>query len=523
MKKTNLLPFFFFFFLILSSFNFLELMGKLMNESFQVESFSRHKILSITDIPYTHHVEPTLAISANGTIFAGWKDAFSHDGGGVRVSFSKSVDGGFSWTPPFYMPNFEGLNTGQSDPWMVWDESSETLYYAYLEYSMNYLPNNTILSQITVARSLDYGQTWIPVKASDGIGVADKETMTVSSDGTIYVVYDDLNLTDDNYEVFVRLTRSTDGGVSYDEVNIIADSVNFPDDHIAPYVACDSNNNVYVAWLFFTDGNWGDVYLVKSSDQGVTFSDFIDINSESENATANIPYRVTLPVIRFDQNDRLYVLWAEKYEIGAAWDCYIKYSDDYGQNWSPRYQVNPEGALDQWNPEMTIDSLGRCHIIYYDMKEEAGEEFFKPYYRMVEFADNLTGLPIFSDPLAIASSPTSSVFTRPGEYMAIRFDSENVPHVVWSDGRYNEMDIFYARGILQDSITTTSETSKVSTVSSTTPETSKVSTVSSTNPPSTTSTTTSIMTRSTTTNYPQIVILCIFFGIMMIIKKKNHR
>ncbi|MFX0015897.1 MAG: sialidase family protein [Promethearchaeota archaeon] len=510
MRKTKIIPLF--LFLILTSLTTSQPSGVLLDDSFNVESFSENLLLSIADSPYPHHVEPTLVISANGTIFAGWKDAFSHDSAGVRVSFSKSVDGGYSWTPPFYMPNFEGLNTGQSDPWIVWDECSETLYYAYLEYELDYFQNYTGLSQITAARSLDYGQTWTPVKATNGVGLADKETMTVSSDGTIYVVYDDFNFTDVNYEVFVRLTRSTDGGVSYEEVSVIADSVTVPDDHMAPYVACDSNNNVYVAWLFFTDRNWGDIYLVKSSDQGVTFSDFIDINSESENATANLsgPSRATLPVIRFDQNDRLYVLWAEKYEIGAAWDCYIKYSDDYGQTWSPRYQVNPEGALDQWHPEMTIDSLGRCHIVYYDMKEEAGEEFFKPYYRMVEFADNLTGSPIFSAPLAIASSPTSSVFTRPGEYMAIRFDSENIPHVVWSDGRYNEMDIYYARGILEDSITTTPETSKVSIVSSTTP-------------PSTTSITTLLMTRSTTANYPQIGILCIFIGIMTIIRKKNHR
>ncbi|MFW9909805.1 MAG: hypothetical protein ACFFEF_14645, partial [Candidatus Thorarchaeota archaeon] len=37
--------------------------------------------------------------------------------------------------------------------------------------------------------------------------------------------------------------------------------------------------------------------------------------------------------------------------------------------------------------------------------------------------------------------------TRPGEYMSIQLDSNEIPHIVWSDGRNNEMDIYYAHGI----------------------------------------------------------------------------
>lgn len=455
----------FLFLILIFTFNSQEINGLFLDESFQVIGFSENILLSTIDEPYTHHVEPTLAVTANGTIFAGWKDAFSHNGGGVRVSFSKSVDNGSSWTLPFYMPNFEGRDTRQSDPWMAWDESSETLYYAYLEFDSNYFQQNSGLSQITVAKSIDYGQTWTPVKATDGIGFADKETITVSNNGTIYVAYDDLNMTDSSSEVYIRLTRSTDSGESYEEVSIITDNVNAPDDHVGPYVACDSNNNVYVAWFYITNGIWGDVYLTKSTDQGETFSEFIDINSESENASVNAfgPSRITLPVIRFDQNDRLYVLWDGKYEINGSWDCYIKYSDDYGKTWSPRYRINPEIESDQWHPEMTIDIQGRCHFIFYNMEKVQSIELFKPFYRMIEFADNLTESPIFHDAITIASSYTSSYFTRPGEYFAIRFDSAHIPHVIWSDGRNYEMDIYYARGILEGVTTTTTTTTTTAT------------------------------------------------------------
>jgi len=95
--------------------------------------FSENKLLSLNDDLYTHHVEPTIAVSANGTVFAGWKDADTHNGAGIRVSFSKSNDNGITWSDPFNMPNFIP-NTGQSDPWLIWYEETKTLYYAYLEY-----------------------------------------------------------------------------------------------------------------------------------------------------------------------------------------------------------------------------------------------------------------------------------------------------------------------------------------------------------------------------------------------------
>ncbi|UCG01233.1 MAG: exo-alpha-sialidase [Candidatus Heimdallarchaeota archaeon] len=407
--------------------------------------------MSTSDSPYTHHVEPTLAISENDVIFAGWKNAFSHNGPGVRVSFSKSTNNGKDWSEPFDMPMFKGINTGQSDPWLVWHD--EILYYAYLEYSID----SYELSQITVAKSTSLGDTWSPVAASYGEGFADKETMTVSNDGTVYVAYDDINY--NTNVTTVRLTRSIDNGDNFDEVGVIIDSETHPEDHLGPYVTTDSNNDVYVAWVWFFTA-WGDVYLVASQDQGETFSEQIDLNPLSENATFETtldqrPSRATLPVIRFDMSDRLYVLWADRHHEGGEWDIFIRYSDDYGLNWSDRYQVNPKRAGNQWQPEMDIDSNGRVHVVWYDEHEDT----YGPYYRMLIFSNETGEEVIYSDPVAIASVNTSSTFTRPGDYFTIKVDSKDFPHVVWSDGRENEMDIYYSHGITEPVSTSADKTS----------------------------------------------------------------
>ena len=97
-----------------------------------VSEFSSNILLSTDDSLYQHHVEVSMAISDNGTLFAGWKNSETHNGGGIRVSVTKSVDGGKTWTSPYNMPMFTSGITGQSDPWLVWHDG--TIYFAYLEY-----------------------------------------------------------------------------------------------------------------------------------------------------------------------------------------------------------------------------------------------------------------------------------------------------------------------------------------------------------------------------------------------------
>ncbi|MFX0061069.1 MAG: sialidase family protein [Candidatus Hermodarchaeota archaeon] len=422
------------------------------NTAFLILGFSEDVLLSTIDTEYPHHVEPTLAVGDDSTIFAGWKNANTHNGPGLRVSFSKSSDNGMTWTTPFDMPMFGELTTGQSDPWLVWHEG--TIYYAYLEYSLTETP----LTQITMSKSTDDGGTWTPVTASYGVGFADKETMTISSSGTVYVTYDDIYSASDDITAptTVRLTRSTDGGNSFHERGVIADNLTHNGGHVGPYVITDDNENIYVAWTWLTENIWGDVYISVSQDQGTTFSQAIDLNPESENCTYTgtpdgRPKQVTLPVLRFDQNDRLYVLWAEKFEPSGTWDVYLRYSDDFALNWSRRYQINPVTGGDQWLPDMDIDSQGRLHVVWYD---EQGN-FYRPFYRTIVFSGESREEIIFSNPIEITRMNTPSRFTRPGDYFTIRVDSNDIPHVVWTDGREDEMDIYYSQGMLEEPLTST--------------------------------------------------------------------
>ncbi|MFW9799352.1 MAG: sialidase family protein, partial [Candidatus Thorarchaeota archaeon] len=410
-------------------------------ESVEIVAFSPNVLLSTDDSNYDHHVEVSVAISDNGTIFAGWKNSDTHNGPGARVSIAKSVDGGLTWTQPFDMPMFGGEFSQQSDPWLYWHEGS--LYYAYLEFEPDYFTdtsNPEFFTQITVAKSSDYGGTWTPVKASNGSYFADKETMMVGDDGSVYVVYDDVIVDEEDGNTTIRFTRSIDGGTTYDEISVIGEDPGY----VGPFVAQNSTGGLFVAWTWL-DNTFveGALFLSRSTDDGETWDEprLIDSGGNFSAATApgGRPGKTTLPVLRFDDNDRLYVLWADLYESEShSWDVYLCYSDDSGETWSSRIQVNQETSGNQWNPDMVIDAGGRLHVAYYDERNDV----YAPLYRSIEFTGIDRNNPVLSDEVPIANAVTISWYTRPGEYLGIQVDDDGIPHVAWSDARGNEMDIY---------------------------------------------------------------------------------
>ncbi|MHA1986850.1 MAG: sialidase family protein [Promethearchaeota archaeon] len=425
-------------------------LGTAQEISFQTEGFSNNILLSTDDTNWNHHVEPMIAISDNGTLFVGWKNANTHSGPGERVSIVKSIDKGVSWTDPYNMPMYNGLNTRQSDPWLVWHNQS--IYYAYIEWQPEYFQYLTTdyLTQVTVAKSGGDITEWVSASASNGSFFADKETMDIDDNGIIYVVYDDADVSTPEGNVTIRLTRSINAGESFQEISVIG----VPSDgHLAPYITLNSENNISVgsSWFDIQNGG-GNIYFTSSLDGGVTFGNQSFVNTDG-NYSVFILGKATIPVIRFDNNDRLYLLWADTYESNAhSIDVYLRYSDDFGETWSNRFRVNPTTTGDQWMPDMDIDSDGNLHVVYYDAPTYGN---FEPYYCLVNFTGIHRDIPLINTPIAIASEETSGSFSRPGDYLTVRLDQNKIPHIVWTDGRNNELDIYYAYGIQSslDSVT----------------------------------------------------------------------
>ena len=405
------------------------------NELNSYKSFSKNILLSTSDSKYPQHVEPTLAIGQNNQLYVGWKNANYPNSGGLAVSFTTSNDNGSTWSNPIFMPSNISNTLFQSDPWL--NVHDNEIYYSYLDYS-NFSSLNQI-SQVTMAKSIDNGSTWTTSKASDNNYFADKETFIVSPNGTIYLTYDNINVQTGLGSV--KLSRSINNAVTFNDISRV-NSLAF-ENILAPYPALSSNGTLFVAWLKLnsnTNDN-GDVYYAYSTDGGIKFSPEKDLNPET-NFGASIVYNYapgisTMPVIKFDSKDRLYILWTEHDKV---WQVYLRYSDDFGIHWSKKIPVNAYTDKNQWEPDMAIDSKDNLHVVWY----EETYNRYRPYYREISFTGENRSTIIQSSVIPVASSFTSSDFTRPGDYCTIRVDSFDLPHVVWTDGRHGQFDIYYA-------------------------------------------------------------------------------
>jgi hypothetical protein len=404
--------------------------NKVLTESDEILSFSNNILLSISDSVYPEHVEPTLTIGINDEIYTGWKEARGPSSGGVDVSFSKSDNMGQNWTIPSSMPSNLNKNGFKTDPWL--QIYNNEIFYSYLEY------NDNFNSQITVAKSSDSGLNWHTVKASNNTNFADKETFVISKNGTIFLTYDDID--SNNESVEIRLSKSTDFGLSFNDITRINDINN--KNVISPYPALFSNQTLFVTWLGtnFSNTNLIDIYFDHSVDQGRTFNIDRDLNPETDIQVPNGQRGGGFPVIRFDSMDRLYVLWSD---YAKNWNIFLKYSDDFGVNWSPNIPVNENVNTQQILPDMDIDKNNVVHITYFEIENSQ----FRPYYVSISFTGTDRKTFERSKVIPIADEFTSSGFIRPGDYYTIRVDSNFIPHVVWTDGRSGHLDIYYSHGI----------------------------------------------------------------------------
>lgn len=398
------------------------------------KTFSPNVLLSTSDALYPQHVEPTLAIGLNNELYVGWKNALGPSSAGVDVSFTTSLDGEQNWTKPVSMPSNVSQIGSKSDPWM--NVYNNTIYYSYLEFNDSNIRNK--FSQVTMARSTDNGSSWITSKASENTYFADKETFLVSENGTIYLAYDNVNSDIGIFEV--KLAKSIDGGKSFKELTRIEDLASDP--VLGPYLALSENYTLFATWFMINETSQkGDIYYDYSTNGGKSFGKDIDLNPESSYGSAfgiDTPGKSTIPVMKFDSLGRLYILWAE---YNRHWEVYLKYSDNYGLNWSPKIPIHDKSNVEQWEPDMAIDTNNTVHVVWYEQSSNQ----YRPYYRTITFSGVNRSDTIFSDVIPVANKLTSGTFVRPGDYCTIRIDSNGIPNIVWTDGRSGKLDIYYAK------------------------------------------------------------------------------
>jgi len=260
-----------------------------------------------------------------------------------RIVCQRSSDGGKTWTKGSYM----GLNgkKAQDKEWATIDRRNNTIYATWTQFDKYDSQASGDSSTILFSKSANLGDTWsAPIRLSKRAGDCLDDDLTVEgavpavgANGELYVTWAGNNE--------LRFDRSLDGGDTWLDDDIFVSDMpagwtyDIPGIYRCnglPITVCDTSQSrhrgtIYVNWTDQRNGSDDtDVWLVKSNDQGNTWSKPIRVNDD-------IPGKQQfLTWMTIDQsNGNIYAVFYDRRNYSdTQTDVYLAFSTDGGEHFT---------------------------------------------------------------------------------------------------------------------------------------------------------------------------------------------
>lgn len=293
--------------------------------------------------------DPAVGINSQGRWFVGYiNEAF-----GQSVAFSD--DEGQNWIKILIAPA-PGFYPASLDKNHLWVDNSPTSLYNGNVYTAwtRFSAGGTYDGEIQLSRSINGGTVWLnPLVISEGVAAGSHNqgvNIQTGPEGQVYAVWAiyDTWPADENALGF---TASFDGGQTFQPARRIIDNIrgirysqtskNLRVNSF-PSMTVDLSNGprrgtIYVVWVNYgvpgiNTGNDIDVYLIKSSDQGLTWSQPIRVNQDF----SGLGKQHFFPWISCDpETGNLAVIFYDDRDCSAT-ECetWVAYSTDGGTTWT---------------------------------------------------------------------------------------------------------------------------------------------------------------------------------------------
>lgn len=334
--------------------------------------------------------------------------------GNYEIYFKKSEDGGISWTGKRLT-----YNSSWSDYPDIAVDSSNNLHVVWTDLTP---------SDVLYKKSTDGGTTWSTKRLTWTSGPSYKPAIEIGSDDHIHVVWHDFTPNAVYSEIYYK--RSTDGGVTWPFTKRLTWSLG---DSFQPQVAIDSNNNIHVTWFDNASdpGNWDEyeVYYKKSTDRGDTWT------ASKRLTWATKEFR--FPNITVDDSDNIHIAWQESKGLG---EVYYKKSGDNGNTWTGAKRLTWESGS-FWPsryPDVASDSSGNIFVIYQHQVPKGAHP--NPNVEIF-FRKSTDGGNSWVPPKRLTWREELSYYAK------TVVDSGDSIHIVWTDDRTGNWEIFYKKGI----------------------------------------------------------------------------
>ncbi len=344
--------------------------------------------MNISNMPGFSSFPSVTTIGSN--LYLVWQDSVNGDNN--DIFFSKSTDGGSTWSSPLNLtPTRGSFINDELTPRIATDGAN--LYVTYT-FTASGSP------EIFFLKSTDGGSTWsTPINISNNSSFSGSpDIITVGND--LYVFWKDR--APGAFSLF--FSKSTDGGNTWSTPQFIARDIDAP-----PRAATDGTN-LYVVWndnfVPPPNGKFAEVFFSKSTDGGSTWSTPLINISKSEFAASNSPQIVAI-------GPNLYVVWFEA--TPQSWEILFSKSIDAGSTWSTPINISNTPAGSSFWPDITTDGIN-LYAVWRDS--------FDPTDPQILFSESTDAGNTWTTPIKV---------TNPGEHPQIATDGSKL-YVFWEAG-----------------------------------------------------------------------------------------
>jgi hypothetical protein len=289
----------------------------------------------------------------------------------------------------------------------------------YIVWDDNRFGNVTYQNdRVFFSKSTDAGSTW-SVNKMISQDTADYPCgipkMCLDGSGNIYVTYWGRDNNDNNADIY--FVKSTDGGGTFTPPVIVNDSAEVHHQQW-PAISVDSSGQyVYVVWQDWRNVQYEpDIYFSRSTDGGAVFLPAVRVNDDLDTANQ------WQPVIACDNTGQnIYIAWMDQRDTLHGWDVYFSRSTDYGQTFEANYPINDTATTaisDQFWPSIYWNS----GIIYATWRDERDNHYIYAAKSNDNGASFGINIPVRDNPGGAASKPSLTV-------------NDSCIYVVWYDTR----------------------------------------------------------------------------------------
>ena len=236
------------------------------------------RILDSTLLPggLTRNSDPVVSVDTAGNFYIAVIAIQGVSGANLTLAIYKSTNGGVTFPQAFICSQ-----TGTEDKeWLITDLSSASPFYNNLYISWT----SFSLGGIKLTKSSNAGVNWsTPSSISDATGGVQGSDICISKNGQVNVVWLGFSSNAD-----VTFDRSTNGGATFG-TDLVVSTGEFPtglpnDVNTFPTIATDNSTGPRSGWIYiaYADNRNGDcdVFMIKSTDNGVTWSTPLRINND---------------------------------------------------------------------------------------------------------------------------------------------------------------------------------------------------------------------------------------------------